>query len=80
MICTGCGCQKECRPYGVNGAMICFDCGFSTPEVKANTEAMYGMQLDAAARSDGVVLIGLEAGPVPATTELIAAIAQGKGE
>lgn len=26
-ICTECGVDDDCRPYGENGAMICFDCG-----------------------------------------------------
>lgn len=26
-VCSMCGAKKECRPYGKDGADICFDCG-----------------------------------------------------
>lgn len=30
--CEECGKIDECRPYGENGAMICFECGQKNPE------------------------------------------------
>ena len=77
MNCETCGSEKECRPYGANGAMICFQCAFATPEAKARTESNYAMQLDAAGPTP---LIGLEYGPVPATKEMLAAAPAKEGE
>lgn len=36
--CTVCMMAKECRPYGKNGAQVCFDCAMATPEAKAEAE------------------------------------------
>jgi len=33
--CSECGRHEECRPYGKNGAQICFECMMKTPESKA---------------------------------------------
>lgn len=38
--CEYCGKMEELRPYGKNGAKICFDCAMK-PENKATTEAMF---------------------------------------
>lgn len=38
--CEYCGNIDELRPYGRNGAKICFDCGMK-PENKATTEAAF---------------------------------------
>lgn len=67
MICQTCNKESETRPYGKNGANICFDCAFASPEVEAETERNYLVQLDAAAKL-GPVLIGTEAGPIPYST------------
>lgn len=34
MICSECGKIAEVRPYGPNGAEICFDCGEKIPEIR----------------------------------------------
>lgn len=70
MRCETCGEVKECRPYGKKGAPICFQCAFATPEAKVTTEQNYSMQLEAAGPQ---VLLGLEAGPVPATKAMLTA-------
>ena len=36
----------ELRPYGPNGAMVCFACAMSTPERKSLTEKMFGYASD----------------------------------
>jgi hypothetical protein len=38
--CDYCGKIDELRPYGKNGAKICYDCGMK-PENKAQTEAAF---------------------------------------
>ena len=30
--CSGCGREDDCRPYGKNGAWVCFDCGMKDPD------------------------------------------------
>lgn len=63
--CVHCGTmEEELRPYGPRGAWVCFDCGFSSPERKAETEKNFLSQLNAI---DGPVIIGDEVGPYPAT-------------
>jgi hypothetical protein len=32
--CSECGIERECRPYGKDGAQMCFDCAMATPESK----------------------------------------------
>lgn len=65
--------DKELRPYGPKGEWVCFKCAFGSQEAKATTEAMFEQQLAACGNS---VLIGLDVGPVPATTEIIDAAMQ----
>ena len=60
--------EKEMRPYGPRCSMVCFDCAMSTPERQIETDQNFKMQLDAC--GDGVVVIGTEAGPVPASALL----------
>lgn len=60
--CYDCGADKECRPYGPGGAMVCFACAFSTPERKRETEQAFVTQLDACGP---VAVAGDEAGPYP---------------
>lgn len=55
--------EKEMRPYGPNGAWVCFPCS-QAPERKAQTEKAFYSQLDAAGT---VALIGEETGPRPLT-------------
>ena len=42
--CEHCGRIAELRPYGRNGAAICFDCAMK-PENKAETERHFGTLL-----------------------------------
>jgi hypothetical protein len=37
--CTACGKVDECRPYGKDGAQVCFGCAMATPESKAEAES-----------------------------------------
>lgn len=60
--CYLCGDEKECRPYGPKGEWACFDCAFSTPEHKRETEQAYLAQLRAVGPE---VVIGEETGPRP---------------
>lgn len=32
-VCTMCGKEKDCRPYGYSGAEVCFSCGETIPDV-----------------------------------------------
>ena len=61
-ICTSCNAGTDVRPYGVNGAMICFKCAMSTPEKVEQAERMFSMQLDACGP---VAVVGDEVGPYP---------------
>jgi hypothetical protein len=56
----------DLRPYGHNGALICFDCAMR-PENKAEVEKNFGMQIEAAeeAALNRVVVIGEHTGPRP---------------
>ena len=56
--------EEEMRPYGPNGAKVCFECAMKTPEREAETKANFGAQLDAAGP---VAMIGEETGPRPLT-------------
>jgi hypothetical protein len=60
--CQYCGFgERELRPYGKNGANVCYDCAM-LPEHAADTEAAFKTRLAAAGP---VAMIGTEAGPVP---------------
>lgn len=63
MKCYSCHSNDEVRPYGPNGAMVCFQCAFATPESTKETNANFERQLNAAGP---VVVIGEEVGPYPA--------------
>lgn len=45
--CEYCGNVTDLRPYGKDGALICFDCGMK-PENKAITDEMFGKAMDEA--------------------------------
>ncbi len=60
-ICSTCGRDEECRPYGVDDAPVCFDCGMADIET---TKANFGEKLNA---SKDVLLT--EAGPLPTKLE-----------
>lgn len=49
--CHYCGATSaDLRPYGPRGERVCFKCAFETPERKAQTEASFASQLNAAGR------------------------------
>jgi hypothetical protein len=62
MICTECKQDEDCRPYGHNGAYICFDCAMKDEE---RTNRNFLAQLEAAAKQSSTVIIGEETGPRP---------------
>ena len=43
--CTGCGALKECRPYGKNGAQVCYACAMATPESQAEADKQMAIRL-----------------------------------
>ena len=65
--CHYCSDEKaDLRPYGPNGAYVCFKCAMATPEREKQTGAMFMSQLDAAAKAgNGLISFGTDAGPVP---------------
>lgn len=48
--CQYCGKISELRPYGKNGAKICFECGMK-PENKTTTDAAFQAILDGQSES-----------------------------
>lgn len=63
--CSVCNQEEELRPYGKNGALICFDCMKSTPEREAEAVRQFSARLDVAAEETGVAIIGSKDGPMP---------------
>lgn len=63
MKCYLCSTTEELRPYGPNGAWVCFDCAMK-PENRAETDRQFNAQLEAAGP---VVLLGEPTGPRPLT-------------
>lgn len=58
--------DRELRPYGPGGSMICYPCMKATPEREVAAVAALGALLDANAEiGGGVVEIGHEEGPQP---------------
>lgn len=62
MNCTECGQDKELRPYGRNGALVCFSCGMKDEETALE---QFAMQLEASCSIAGSILIGEETGVRP---------------
>lgn len=60
--------EKELRPYGPNGAWVCYDCAMS-PEHKEETRINFDAQLRAAAKVNPIVVIDSEHGPIPASSD-----------
>jgi hypothetical protein len=56
--------DEDLRPYGPNGAWVCFDCAMK-PENKAEVQKNFHAQLEAAAAVSNVVIIGETTGPRP---------------
>lgn len=67
--CYECKTTSDLRPYGPSGADVCFRCAMATPERKAQTERALDAQFAAAEQVGGVVVIGTDLGPYPATTK-----------
>lgn len=61
----GTGHELDVRPYGVNGAWICFPCMKDDPEREAEAQRQFSAQFTAAARESGLVAIGEPTGPRP---------------
>lgn len=62
--CVYCGsATEELRPYGPNGAWVCFPCAMQTPEREAEAARQFSAQIAAAGP---VVIIGEPTGPRPA--------------
>jgi hypothetical protein len=40
-VCESCGKIDECRPYGLNGEQICFDCGMLDEETTKKKMEQY---------------------------------------
>ena len=61
--CFYCGTDKDLRPYGPKGSMVCFKCATATPERDAETQRNFAIQLD----SSGPIAIidGTDVGPYP---------------
>lgn len=55
---------RELRPYGPDGAAVCFACMSSTPAREAEAVAVFARRLDSVARVTGVAQL-TPAGPVP---------------
>jgi len=73
--CSECGSTTaELRPYGLNGASICYACAMATPERKARATAALDARLDAIEASGGEALIGGEDGPVPIAPAIAAVL------
>lgn len=66
--CIYCGTtEHELRPYGLNGAWVCFDCAMETPERQEELGRQFDLQMDAAIANSksGTVVIGEVTGPYP---------------
>ncbi len=60
--CTECGDEAELRPYGKNGAMVCFFCAMKDEQ---EAKRQFGMQLEAASDRSDIVVICEQTGPRP---------------
>ena len=43
--CTVCRKVSECRPYGKNGAEVCFKCATASPEAEEEAKRQMGLRL-----------------------------------
>jgi hypothetical protein len=59
--CHYCDSSDDLRPYGPNGAPICFRCMKASPDREAAAVSMFAAQLEAA----GPVAVATRHGPVP---------------
>ena len=60
--CIYCRKKEDLRPYGPDGAPICFDCMKASPEREAEAERQLRKRLDAASRHE-IIVLGGEDGP-----------------
>lgn len=58
--CIWCGTEKDLRPYGPNGAPICFPCMKDDPSREQEARRQLFKALDEAAKVTGCVLISNE--------------------
>lgn len=59
------GTEVELRPYGVNGALICYECMVNDPVREAEAKRQLHARLDVASEDTGVAAIGHPGGPQP---------------
>jgi hypothetical protein len=67
MNCHYCGTtEREMRPYGPGGSLVCFPCATATPEREKDMEAQFGLLLAAneAISPSGATVLTAD-GPVP---------------
>lgn len=76
--CCYCEEQKDLRPYGPRGAMVCFDCAMSTPDREAETERNFVVQLNACGNC--AVIDGSNAGPYPVEHSIVALLQALRGD
>ncbi len=63
MTCCYCDKTTDLRPYGPNGAMVCFQCAMASPKRKAETERNFALQVKTCGAEP--IVIGEEVGPYP---------------
>jgi hypothetical protein len=54
--CTVCGKIAELRPYGKNGAAICFTCGTSTAQAMTQTIERFLLRLEQGGRTEDKIV------------------------
>lgn len=64
MKCHYCPATEDLRPYGPNGAMVCFDCATATPDREMEAKRQFEMQLNGS--GSVAVIDGSNVGPYPA--------------
>lgn len=70
MKCTVCKLSDDVRPYGNDGADICFKCAMATPESKAEAERQLDKRLTKL-KGQGPIVFSNEKPPEPLTAENI---------
>lgn len=61
-VCTECGKEDDLRPYGKNGAMVCFECGMKD---EAEASRQFAKLFAVASSASNTVAIGEECGVYP---------------
>jgi hypothetical protein len=57
--------DRELRPYGKLGALICYDCMKSSPEREAEAGRQIAARFEVASEESNVIILGDRDGPVP---------------